>query len=636
MCGLAGIALAEPSPDAVDSVARMTGRLAHRGPDDHGIWSSDGIVLGHRRLAIVDLGPTSRQPMVDTKTGSALVFNGEIYNHKALRARLESAGERFGSTGDTEVLLRALVVGGEAALERVDGMFAFAFWDASSRRLLLARDRFGEKPLYYALFGPDGRRGIAFASELRALMTCPAVREEATLDPTAMVQFLVHEFVPAPRTILAGVRKLCAGELLDWRHGRGARARRYYEAPVNDVGRTRGDEGELVERLRDAMIRSTALRLEADVPVGVLLSGGLDSTFVTACAVRATSRVQTFSVGFEDATYDETSHARTVAQAFGTEHHEERLSSQRMLELVPSLLADMDEPLADSSLLPTQLVASIARRHVKVVLSGDGGDEILAGYPSFVAGRLTSWMPPLPRLVAAALQRAAAVLPVDGGNLSTPFLARQFAAGLAARGGARDAAWLAPVPPGSLARVVGPAIPPSALAGALDAVHAATAGVRDDFARRTAFYLRLYLAEGVLTKLDRATMRVSLESRAPLLAREVVELCLGLPEKHRLRGRTTKRLMRLALRDWAPPAIIRRPKKGFGAPVGEWLRGPLLELARATLSPARIRDAGWLSPEVVAATLDAHAAGTGDHRKTLYAFLVLHAWRDHALGSAVP
>jgi asparagine synthase (glutamine-hydrolysing) len=619
VCGIVGIALAGGARPDPALLRAMSDTLAHRGPDGDGVAVMDGCGFAHRRLAIVDLSAASAQPMLTPDGGAMLTFNGEIYDYAAARAALE--GEAFRSTGDTEVLLHALRRWDLAALRRLHGMFAFGYWDADARALLLARDRFGKKPLYYAPFGADGREGVAFASELRALLAHPRVRAERAVDPVAVTQYLVHEAVPQPRSILANVKKLGPGEALRWTERGGARVETWYAPAFGN--RVRGSVDELAAELTRRVDRAVARRLVADVPVGIFLSGGLDSSFVAACAVRHHPRVKTFAIGFDDPSFDERAHAEAVARHLGTDHRVEVLSADALLELLPATLDAMDEPHADSSILPTTLLAGVARREVIVALGGDGGDEILAGYPTFVVDQLP--IPAAPTL-GRALGAVAARFPAGGENFSTGFKLRQMSLGLGARGALRHASWLASFAPAALPRTLGPALRPLA-SQALDAARAAARGTDTDFDAATAFYLRVYLAEGVLQKVDRATMRVSLEARAPLLDTEVVEFCLSLPASLRVRGSTTKWLMRRAMDAMVPRSILERPKKGFGAPVGQWLRGPLKERLRDTLSPSRLAETGWVDPATVAGWIDAHLEGRADHRKALYTLLVLEHWR---------
>ncbi len=624
MCGIAGLALPDDVLPEVDLVRAMADRLAHRGPDAHGVHAMPGCTFGHRRLSIVDLSPLGAQPMCSPDGSAMLTFNGEIYDFAALREELVSLGYVFRSRSDTEVLLHALDAWGHDALQHLHGMFAFGYWSARDRSLTLVRDRFGKKPLYYAPLGDEtGRGGVAFASELAALLVHPEVHARREVDPVAVAQYLVHEFVPQPRSILAQVRKLGPGERLRWTAREGISRERWW-APRTGV-RLRGDERELTQELSRRVERAVSRRLVADVPVGVFLSGGIDSSFVAACAAATHPRVRTFAIGFDDPSFDESAHAELVARHLGTDHVTEVLSEGALIDLVPPTLDAMDEPHADSSILPTTLLARLARRFVTVALGGDGGDEILAGYPTFVADQVLSRLPPS-ATAGRLLGALARLMPATDANFSTAFKLQQMAQGMRARGAERHARWLAPVDPDGLPALLGDALR-SGAGQALDAARAAGLGAATDFDAATAFYLQVYLSEGVLQKVDRATMRVSLEARAPLLDTEVVTFCLALPEHLRLRGTTTKYLLRKALGERVPRSILERPKKGFGAPVGRWLRGPLRELMLDTLSPARLRATGWFSPTVVERAMQEHLSGARDHRKLLYSLLVLEHWR---------
>ncbi len=624
MCGIAGLALPDDALPDPALVQAMCDRLAHRGPDGHGVHALPGCTFGHRRLSIVDLSPLGAQPMRSPDGSSMLTFNGEIYDFVALRDELTAAGYTFRSRSDTEVLLHALDAWGHRALDRVHGMFAFGHYDAPTRTLTLARDRFGKKPLYYAPLGDEsGRGGIAFASELAALLVHPEVHARREVDPVAVAQYLTHEFVPQPRSILAGVRKLGPGERLRWTARDGVSVERWW-APRTGV-RLRGDERELTQELSRRVERAVARRLVADVPVGVFLSGGIDSSFVAACAAATHPRVKTFAIGFDDPTFDERTHAELVARHLGTDHVTEVLSERALIDLVEPTLDAMDEPHADSSILPTTMLARLARRSVTVALGGDGGDETLAGYPTFVVDQVLSRLP-TSASAGRLLATLARLVPATDGNFSTAFKLQQMSQGLKARGAERHARWLAPMDPDALPSLLGSALRGGA-SGALDAARASGVGAATDFDAATAFYLQVYLAEGVLQKVDRATMKVSLEARAPLLDTEVVTFCLALPEHLRLRGTTTKYLLRRALGSRVPREILERPKKGFGAPVGRWLRGPLRELLLDTLSPVRLRATGWFEPAAVQRLLDEHLSGARDHRKVLYSLLVLEHWR---------
>ena len=624
MCGITGIALPGGARPDEATLRAMTDTLAHRGPDGDGVWITDGCGLGHRRLAIVDLSPAGAQPMLTPERDAAIAFNGEIYDFDAARRALEHEGETFTSRSDTEVLLRALRRWGASALTRLHGMMAFGYWSVKTRTLTLARDRFGKKPLYYApLGGPSAPDGVVFGSEMRALLAHPRVRAERAIDPVAVTQYLTHEAVPAPRSILANVRKLGAGEIATWSERDGLRVSRWY-APQYGT-QLRGDARELEAELTRRVSRAVSRRLVADVPVGVFLSGGLDSSFVAACAAATHPRVKTFAIGFEDPSFDESEHAALVARHLGTDHHTEVLAPATLVDLVVPTLDRMDEPHADTSILPTTLLARLARREVTVALGGDGGDETLAGYPTFVADEVLSRVPPS-RSLARLAGSLASVAPASDANFSLGFKLRQMSLGLGARGAERHARWLSAIDPDTLPSLLGSKLRESA-PHALDAARAAAAGTVSDFDAATAFYLSVYLAEGVLQKVDRATMSVSLEARAPLLDTEVVEFCLALAPEHRIRHGVTKKIMRDALRPMVPRSIIERPKKGFGAPVGQWLRGPLRHLVTDTLSHDRVARGGWFDAREVTRIVDEHLSERADHRKALYTLLVLEHWR---------
>ena len=631
MCGIAGLALPDDLLPDASLVRAMADRLTHRGPDGHGVHAMPGCTFGHRRLSIVDLSPLAAQPMRSPDESAMLTFNGEIYDFAALREDLVALGYVFRSRSDTEVLLHALDAWGDAALDRVHGMFAFGHWSAPDRTLTLVRDRFGKKPLYYAPLGDDAARGgVAFGSELAALLVHPEVHARREVDPAAVAQYLVHEFVPQPRSILAQVRKLGPGERLRWSARNGLVLDRWW-TPRTGV-RLRGDERELTQELSRRIERAVSRRLVADVPVGVFLSGGLDSSFVAACAAASHPRVKTFAIGFDDPTFDESAHAEEVARFLGTDHVTEVLTERALLDLVPPTLDAMDEPHADSSILPTTMLARLARRDVTVALGGDGGDEILAGYPTFVVDQVLSRLP-ASAAAGRLLRTPAGLFPPTETNFPTAFKLQQMANGMRSHGAERHARWLAPVDPDTLPTLLGPALRGAAARG-LDAARSSGFGAATDFDAATAFYLGVYLSEGVLQKVDRATMRVSLEARAPLLDTEVVTFCLALPERLRLRGTTTKYLLRKALGARVPKSILERPKKGFGAPVGRWLRGPLRELMQDTLTPARLRATGWFDPAVVERAMREHLAGERDHRKLLYSLLVLEHWRRRWLEAA--
>ncbi len=622
MCGIVGnvLARADRTPDAA-VLKRMNDRITHRGPDDEGVFVQGPAGLAMRRLKIIDLA-TGHQPMTGEDGRVWIVFNGEIYNYRELREAHAARGHVFTTRSDTEVIVHGYEERGVASVGDLEGMFAVAIWDAPARTLLLARDRLGIKPLYYAVL-PDQ---IVFASELKALLEHPAI--ERTLDLTALSRYLAHEYVPAPHSILRAVRKLPAGHWLTYTDGR------VKLEPYWDVHFQRGagiDEAEAVEALRAALDRSVKQHLVSDVPLGVFLSGGIDSSAVAAFAARHfPGRLKTFSIGFEDPSFDETAHARRVARVLDTDHQEEILDPRAALDLVARLPELLDEPLGDASFLPTYLLSRFTRRSATVALSGDGGDELFAGYPTYPAHRLAGPLELIPPLLRRRLLRPVVErLPVSLDNLSFDFKLKRFVAGLDFAPVDRHAAWLGSFTPAeqrelftadALARMEAP---PSYAAFHEMLSHAPSASGLE---RMLYLDLKGYLGEGVLTKVDRASMACSLEVRVPLLDHRVVELATSLPMHLKLRRVTTKYVLKRALAGVLPRDILERPKKGFGIPLGRWFRGELAPMLRDVCAPDVIRRAGLFRPEAVGRLLAEHAEGRHDHRKKLYTLLAFQLW----------
>jgi asparagine synthase (glutamine-hydrolysing) len=622
VCGIVGnvLARADRTPDAA-VLKRMNDRITHRGPDDEGVFVQGPAGLAMRRLKIIDLA-TGHQPMTGEDGRVWTVFNGEIYNYRELREAHAARGHVFTTRSDTEVIVHGYEERGVASVGDLDGMFAIAIWDAPARTLLLARDRLGIKPLYYAVL-PDQ---IVFASELKALLEHPAI--ERTLDLTALSRYLAHEYVPAPHSILRAVRKLPAGHWLTYTDGR------VKLEPYWDVHFQRGagiDEAEAVEALRAALDRSVKQHLVSDVPLGVFLSGGIDSSAVAAFAARHfPGRLKTFSIGFEDPSFDETAHARRVARVLDTDHQEEILDPRAALDLVARLPELLDEPLGDASFLPTYLLSRFTRRSATVALSGDGGDELFAGYPTYQAHRLAGHLELIPPLLRRRLLRPVVErLPVSLDNLSFDFKLKRFVAGLDFAPVDRHAAWLGSFTPAeqrelftadALARMEAP---PSYGAFLEMLSHAPSASGLE---RMLYLDLKGYLGEGVLTKVDRASMACSLEVRVPLLDHRVVELATSLPMHLKLRRVTTKYVLKRALAGVLPRDIVERPKKGFGIPLGRWFRGELAPMLRDVCAPEVIRRAGLFRPEAVGRLLAEHAERRHDHRKKLYTLLAFQLW----------
>ena len=649
MCGLAGSwePRGERDGDALKRIARTMARLVEsRGPDDAGEWADpdSGIALGHRRLAIVDLSPRGRQPMVSTDGNLVIAYNGEIYNFRELRAELEASGASFLGDSDTEVLLEACAAWGiERALVRCIGMFALAVWDRTSRRLHLARDRVGIKPLYWARIP----RGLLFASQPKCFSAHPGWRP--AIDRAAFAEYLRHGYVNAPRCIYRDASQVRPGHILTLDARGGVRERCYWDvAEVARSGIERreppGDE-EAIETL-DALLRdAVARRMVADVPLGAFLSGGVDSSTVVSLMQAQSSRpVRTFSIGFDEKRFDEAVHARAVARHLGTDHTELYVEPDHAIDLIPTLAERYDEPFGDSSQLPTLLVSELARRHVTVALSGDGGDEVFAGYNRHalaetlrrvyaasprlarkaVAGALKTLRPQTwdrlsallpararPRLLGDKLHMLAEVVSLDRFDAVYPRLVSHW--GLDAE-----------LVPGE-----GPG------AGRLETA-ALDGGIGGDVERMQLMDMLTYLPSDILTKVDRASMAFSLEARVPLLDHRVVEHAWSLPADFKIRSGETKWILRRVLERYLPPAQFERPKMGFAVPIDRWLRGPLRDWAADLLDPRSLGEDDLFSVDLVRRRWDEHQAGTRNWQYSLWIVLMAQAWRRRWLASARP
>jgi asparagine synthase (glutamine-hydrolysing) len=615
MCGICGIADPGGPPD-LDAIVRMRERLTHRGPDDDGLFARGPVALAARRLSIIDLDH-GHQPIANEDGSVVVIQNGEIYNHGELRRELEGRGHRFATHCDTEVLVHLYEEEGEAFVERLRGMFAIALWDERRGRLLLARDRFGIKPLHYRL--ADGT--LSFASELKSMLEQPGLSR--AIDPRAVASYLTFNSIPAPMTIFSEVRKLEPGTLLVWEDG-AIRRRRYARPRPVAASQTRdGSAAELAAELREVLRDSVRAHLVSDVPVGVLLSGGVDSGGITAlAAAESAAPVKTFSIGFEEGGFDELDRARLVAERYGTDHHELILRPDAV-DLLPKLVDAFDEPFGDSSALPTYLVSELASSEVKVALSGEGGDELFGGYYTYVADLLA---PRLGRLAALASPLIEA-LPSSDARVGFDYKAKRFARAAAkADPLERHHAWkeiFAPDARGSLLR-----------AGAdWDPVdlyrerYAETAGA-EPLARLQDVDLGIYLVDDLLVKTDRLSMAHSLELRVPFLDQRVAELALALSTPHKVRGFAKKRLLRRALAPLLPKEVVSGRKQGFSIPLAAWLRGPLQPFARDLLSAATLERQGCFDPATVTSLLDRHTSGREDLSRQLWGLIAFTLWFD--------
>ena len=627
MCGITGWANLDPHtppPEGGEDLLRsMCDRMIHRGPDSEGYLLQDGIALGMRRLAIIDL-LTGEQPTFNEDHSVAVILNGEIYNYRELRAGLEARGHTFRSASDTEILPHLYEEYGREMVHHLNGMFAFALWDDLRRRLFIARDRFGEKPLYWGVF--DGT--LLFASEPKVLLAHPSVRPNLNLN--ALRQYLSYDYVPAPLSIYEGISKLPAAHMLTLEDGR-VEVERYWRLsyktrqPVPSVA-------EAAEQLRELLADSVSMRLVSDVPLGVLLSGGIDSSMVTALAVRASSEtVKTFSISFAESSFDESQYARAVAKFLGTDHHEERFSASLAANLVGEIGAWMDEPISDPSLVPTFLLSRFTRKHVTVALGGDGGDEIFAGYPMYFGHRMARAYDRVPRFLRRGLfEPVVNHLPVRTSNLSFDYRAKRFITASHYDEVARHHVWFGSFTPDDqdllLSEDVRRASEPDIYRDARRLFAECDSNNLTECMQ--SLDTQLYLAEDILTKVDRASMAVSLEVRAPYLDPRVAEFAATLPSRYKLHGYTSKYILKRAAKGLVPPFVWRRGKKGFGVPFAKWLKGELRPLAHDLLSPERLRRGGLFNPEYVARLQDEHERGVANHRKLLWTLLSFELWRE--------
>ncbi len=631
MCGITGAIWTSQSA-AIDAstLERMTALVTHRGPDDSGSYSSEcrvdpgdgpmpGVALGFRRLSIIDLAG-SRQPLSNEDGTVWVVFNGEIYNFRALRQGLEAAGHRFQTSGDDEVIVHLYEEHGEDFCKHLWGMFALALWDSRRRQLVLARDRLGKKPLVYRL---EPER-LLFASELKCLLAAPGVPRE--VDPRAVAEYLTYQYVPHPRTIFCGTSKLPPAHYAVWRDGR-LDVKCYWQPDFNqEVDRPWND---YVAETRELLTDAVRLRLQSDVPLGTFLSGGIDSTIVVGLMSQlAGGRIKTFSIGFRDPRYDETRWAREVANRFGTEHHELQVEP-KAAEILPRLIWHYDEPMADSSALPTWYVAELARRDVKVTLTGDGGDELFAGYDRYRAVRLSAIVDRLPgpirRLLASRFWRGLG----SGGRRSILRRFGRFSAALAKSPVERYLDWIGIFDQASLdalwsddfrARVAN--VDPTEF---LDRAWQRS-DRRDAVTAASLADLTTYLPCDLLVKVDIASMAHGLECRQPFLDHRLVELAAAMPVRHKQRFGQGKRILRHAFADLLPASVLRRPKMGFGVPIESWLRNELREMVRDTLLRPTTLARGYFRPDAVMRIVDEHQSGQRNHAHRLWALLVLELW----------
>lgn len=621
MCGIVGLVESDLSrPVVLSDLQEMVRTLVHRGPDEEGSVALTGVGLAMRRLAIVDLAG-GQQPFTNETGDIQLVANGEIYNFPELKRELEGLGHQFRSRSDIEVLVHGYEQWGVDLLPRIRGMFALALWDGRTRTLLAARDRAGEKPLYWS----QTPQGLRLASEVKALLVRPEVSRE--LDPEGLDEFLTYEYIIAPRTILKHVRKLPPASYLRWRNGE-VDVQRYWDAA--SVPLRSWSDADAVDALRDRLRQAVVRQMMADVPLGAFLSGGIDSSTLVALMSKASRLpINTFSMGFDDGSYNELAFAREVAAAFKT-NHRERTVTPALEPLFDKLVVHLDEPFADVSMFPTYMVSSLAREHVTVALSGDGGDELFGGYDAYEAQALAAKLGGLGDVVMPALAAVAATLPPTEKKKGLVNKVKRFTAGAA--GSPSDLGhyrWMVYLSAAAKQRLYA-----GGLRDRLRA-HDVYAPVRealgrfsqDDVLNRQLYAdLSVYLADDILVKVDRMAMATSLETRAPFLDADVMELAFSMPAHLKIRGGERKWVLKQAMKGLLPDAILTRKKEGFSIPMKNWLRRELQPLMRTLLAPDRVRARGLFDATEVSRLMEDHVAGRENHAHTLFPLMVFERW----------
>ena len=626
MCGIAGIATRGSTP-ARELLRGMCDVIRHRGPDGEGIYVAPGVGLGMRRLAVIDLA-TGDQPVANETGTVQAVFNGEIYNYRELRARLLAKGHRFRGHSDSEVIPHLYDEYGLGFLAQLNGMFAIALWDSTQRRLLLARDRVGIKPLFYSQY----RGSLYFASEVKSLLAAGGSARE--IDPLGLDQLLTFEYTASPTTLFKDVRKLAPGTWLTWHDGT-VQQGTYWSLPDAGAPTLAGSIPEIAERLRTTLTEAVRRQLVSDVPLGAFLSGGIDSSILVSAMTEVSPEPPlTFSVGFGDASYNELRFARRVAEHCGTRHHQEVLTPD-YLSVLPEVVAQLDQPIADFSVFPTLLVARMARSRVTVALSGDGGDELFAGYDTYQAdrysARLLDW---LPRPLRANIERLARFVPMGSGKRGVGNQVRRFLEGAALPAPWQHMRWMIFLQEQSKVRLYTPhfraQIPEQT--GELVKASLENALPSDRLAAQMRCDLRFYLAEDILPKVDAMSMSSSLEARVPYLDNEMLDLALAIPATLKLRRGVRKWILREAFAGRLPQEILRRGKEGFSMPMKNWLNKEWNPLMHELLSADNLARDGLFDARYVALLMREHEARTRNHSHLLWALMVFQLWRDRFAG----
>ena len=623
MCGICGYIYLDRSKRPSEDVLKdMMNTLILRGPDDQGTYIKDNVALGQRRLSIIDL-EKGHQPMFNEDGSVVIIYNGEVYNFRELRATLLEKGHVFKTHSDTEVIVHAYEEYGEDCLKHFNGMFAFAIWDSRNQTLFLARDRFGKKPLYYAFFDNQ----FIFGSELKAILKHPAAKKE--IDLNALSKYLAYEYVPSPYSIFKNIYKLEAGCMLSLKDGK-TRIERYWDLrferrPILNIKET---ERQLLGLLKESVKK----RLISDVPLGVFLSGGIDSSAVVCMMAELMNPkdIKTFSVGFKEKSFDESNDARRIAKFFGTDHHEEILSPDTMLDVLPDILDLLDEPFADSSIIPTYLVSKFTRQHVKVALGGDGGDELFLGYPSFLACKIYSMLDLFPDMVKKIpFKMLAKIVGTSDDYMSLSFRIRRFARGLDFPQEVRHQAWIGAFMP---REQKGLFLPDKGLDYDAGNVYSLTkkffsaAEKLESLDKAIYIYVKTYMTDDILTKVDRASMANSLEVRAPFLDTEFTEFAAGIPASLKLKNFNTKWILKDALKGRLPEETLKKGKQGFAVPVAKWLKADLKGLLLDAFNKTKIEREGIFDYAYIKNLVDRFLENKNDTRKEIWVLFMFEMW----------
>ena len=622
MCGICGYINTHGSAISDKSViSAMVKELSHRGPDDEGIYLKGNIALGHRRLSVIDL-KTGHQPLFNKDKTLAIVYNGETYNFPEIKDALKDKGYMFETSSDTEVVLKAFEEWGTGSFEKINGMFALAIWDDRDKALILARDRFGKKPLYYAQF----KDVFLFASEIKSILKHPEVSKEINLK--GMMKYFAYDYIPAPCTIFKGISKLEAGFYATFQNNK-LDLKKYWDLDFDESNKGCSIDG-YKETLLKLLKASVKRRLISDVPLGVFLSGGLDSSSVVAMMAELvpSKSVKTFSIGYKNKYFDESSDARIVARYFNTDHYEKIIDVKEMLDVLPVVLNTLDEPFADSSIIPTYIVSRFAREYVTVVLGGDGGDEFFAGYPSFKAHKLSHVLRRIP-FSNNMLKTALLFYKEKSNYMSTGFKIRRYLRGLEYPEDIKHQVWIGSFPTEELKRLLlydtGKNIKSEEL---YDESFQYIQNVRNlNYINRINYlYAKTYLTDDILTKVDRASMAVGLEVRAPFLDLNFIKFATSIPVNLKLKGMTAKYIIKKAMQNKLPKNILYKAKHGFAVPVGQWFRNELKGLLLTNLDKRKIEKQGIFNSSHIDAIVKSHLSGDYDYGRELWSLFIFQMW----------